>query len=127
MWAARSLARKVATGAIASGGVAVAVGDVFGDGSPDIIAATSLGNTVRAFNGVSVSPVADIVFADPQPNGGIRLAAKDTDNNGLRDLLVMGTGPGDFPRVERFDLTSMTRVDEVLDFPPNFAGGIFVG
>ena len=73
------------------------------------------------------TPTADIPLADPQPTGGLRLAAKDTNNDGFNDLLLMATGPGDMPRVERFDLTTMTRIDELIDFPQNFLGGIYVG
>jgi hypothetical protein len=39
----------------------------------------------------------------------------------------MATGPGDIPRIVRFNLTTMTRVDELLDFPLDFLGGIYVG
>jgi hypothetical protein len=110
-----------------TGGVSAAVGDAFGDHVPDIIAATSVGNLVRVFSGPGPTPIADIPLPDPQPTGGLRLAAKDTNNDGLNDQLLMATGPGDIPRVVRFDLTTMTRIDEILDFPPDFRGGLYVG
>src|SRR5205807_300495 len=74
-----------------SGGVSAAVGDAFGDHTQDIIAATSVGNTVRVFSGPNSTPTADIPLADPQPTGGLRLAAKDTNNDGFNDLLLMAT------------------------------------
>jgi hypothetical protein len=110
-----------------TGGVSAAVGDAFGDGTPDIIAATSVGNLVQVFSGPGPSPVATIPIPDPQPTGGLRLATKDTNNDGLADVLLMATGPGDMPRIIRFNLSTMTRIDELLDFPQSFTGGIYVG
>ena len=110
-----------------TGGVSVAVGDAFGDGKPDIIAASSVGASVVVFSGPTATPTAVIPVSDPQPTGGLRLATKDTTNDGLPDQLLMASGPGDLPRVERFNLTTMTRIDEIMDFPLDFRGGLYVG
>lgn len=110
-----------------SGGVSAAVGDAFGDGKPDIIAAASSGASVVVFSGPTPTLATTIPVSDPQPTGGLRLATKDTNNDGLGDQLLMATGPGDLPRVERFDLTTMTRIDEIMDYPLDFRGGLYIG
>jgi hypothetical protein len=109
------------------GGVSIAVGDVGGDGKPEIIVGATSGAQVRAFSGTTGAPVADIPFTFPQPTGGVRVATQDTNNDGNGDLLLMATGPGDPPRVVRVNLNNLTVVDELLDYPQDFRGGLYVG
>ena len=108
-------------------GVAVAVGDVFADGQPDILIGPGTGSTVLAYRGSDLALVASIPDAFPNAKGGVRVAAKDSNNDNVNDQLLVATGLGDAPRVYRFNLTTMARVDELFGFPADFKGGIYVG
>jgi hypothetical protein len=109
------------------GGVSIAVGDVFADGVPDIIVGATSGSQVRAFNGKTGALTAEIPFTFPEPTGGVRVATQDTNNDGRGDVLLMATGPGDPPRVVRLNLDTLLPLDEVLDYPQDFRGGLYVG
>jgi hypothetical protein len=56
-----------------AGGVRVAVGDVNGDGIPDIITGAGPGGgpEVRAFDATSLRPLADFFAYDPSYTGGV--------------------------------------------------------
>jgi hypothetical protein len=108
-------------------GFSIATGDVFADGIPDIIVGPGVGSTVRTFSGRDLTVTAEIPDAFPQANGGVRVGAKDTNDDGRNDQLLIATGTGDPPRVFRFNLRTMAYVDELFGFPADFRGGIFVG
>ena len=72
-----------------AGGVAVAVGDVNGDGRNDIITAPARGGgTVVVFNGVNYTPIMSVAPFGPGYGGGLNVAAGDVDGDGRADLLV---------------------------------------
>ncbi len=112
------------------GGVNVAVGDVNGDGTPDIITAGAKGPTqlVQAFDGTNV---ATPMFAfDPgyTPGflGGIRVAAGDLNGDGIADI-VTAPGAGELPAVRIFDGTDQSEIINFLAFPAGSLGGVSVG
>src|SRR5262249_49475903 len=68
-----------------TGGVYVAVGDVNGDGTPDIIAGAGAGAGpgVRAFDGKnSANVLQDFLAYAANFSGGVRVAAADVDGDG---------------------------------------------
>jgi hypothetical protein len=83
------------------GGVFVSVGDVNGDGLPDIITGTNGngGPEVKAFSGTNVltnpmPTILDDFFAyDPAFSGGARVAVMDINSDGKADIIT-AAGPG---------------------------------
>ena len=71
-----------------AGGVAVAVGDLTGDGIDDVIVATATGGGhVKAFDGTTGAEIRSF-FAFPGYTGGVSLAAGDVDGDGITDIVV---------------------------------------
>jgi autotransporter-associated beta strand protein len=82
------------------GGVTVAVGDVNGDGTPDVIAGAGLGGgpEVKVFSGTDGSVLMDFMAYDPAFAGGVFVAAGDVDGDGKAEVIT-GAGIGGGPHV----------------------------
>jgi hypothetical protein len=119
------------------GGVSVAVADVTGDGTKDIITGAGPGGGphVRVFQAasstigpLSISEYASFYAYNPAFLGGVRVAAGDLDGNGVAEILT-AAGPGGSPHVEAFVLNAAHQPETVLSFyayHPAFTGGVFV-
>ena len=85
------------------GGVAVAAGDVDGDGAADVITTPGVGGAahVKVFDGPTGAVLASYLAFDPAARGGAWVAAGDVDGNGLADIVV-GAGAGADPVVGVF-------------------------
>src|SRR5262249_39395305 len=71
-----------------AGGVTVAMGDVNGDGIPDIITGTATASShVKAFDGIDATPLLSFL-AFPGFGGGVSVAVGDTDCDGHSDIIV---------------------------------------
>src|SRR5439155_1334402 len=111
-----------------AGGVHIAMGDVDGDGFPEIITGAGAGGgphvrgfTVDTSNG-SVVPVGSVFAYDPAFPGGVYVAGRV----GLD--VVTGAGPGGGPHVRTFDgQTGQGTATSFFAYPTGFGGGVAVG
>ncbi len=106
-----------------TGGVYVAVGDVTGDGKPDLIITPDEGGgpRVRVFNGQGFGVVDDFFgIDDTNFRGGARAAVGDVNGDGVGDLIV-AAGFGGGPRIAGFSGKSIGTANHVKLFNDFFA------
>ena len=110
-----------------TGGVRTAVGDINGDGVPDIVVATGLGGgpRVRVFSGVDCSVLQDFFAYEPTYSGGLSVATGDVNGDGVADIIT-GTDMGGGPRVRVFDGKTGAVAQDFFAFDPTQRGGVRV-
>jgi hypothetical protein len=115
-----------------TGGVYVAVGDVNGDGVPDIITGADAGGGphVKVFDGASLLKgqvvVLDSFFAfAPTFTGGVRVASADVDKDGFADIIA-AAGPGGGPQVKVISGKTLFPIRNFYAYSAAFTGGVYV-
>jgi len=112
------------------GGATVAVGDVNGDGVPDVVVAAGVGGGPRvvvwdgkllAGGVVPTTPLADFFAFEETLRTGVYVSVGDVTGDGLADLLI-GAGPGGGPRVRLVDAASLLALGGVGTLDGNLAG-----
>jgi hypothetical protein len=108
-----------------AGGVRVALADLTGDGTPDVVAGTGPGRTaeVRVFDGASGAEVARAEPFGPGFDGGVFVAAGDLDGDGGAEVVVT-PDQGGGPRVVVLRGRELTPAGSFYGIDdPNFRGG----
>jgi hypothetical protein len=114
------------------GGVTVAIADMDGDGTPEIItgAGVSGGPHVRVLqlNGSGLTEIAGMYAYDVAFSGGVFVAAGDLDGDGVAELIT-GAGPGGGPhvRVWRLSAGQLIEIAGFYAYDALFRGGVLVG
>jgi hypothetical protein len=116
-----------------TGGVRVALGDVNGDGVPDIITAPGPGGgpQINIYDGQTGNLIRSFFAYNPTFAGGVFVAAGDFNADGYADV-VTGADAGGGPEVEVFDGQSIatsvaiTTLYNNFVFNPAFMGGVRV-
>jgi hypothetical protein len=108
------------------GGVRVAVGDVTGDGIPDLITAAGIGGGphIQVFDGTDFSLVAGFFAYEPEFTAGVYLAVGDVTGDGVAEI-VTGTGFGGGPLVRVFNQFGID-LGAFFPYDENFRGGVRV-
>jgi uncharacterized repeat protein (TIGR01451 family) len=109
------------------GGVRVAVGDVNGDGVPDVITGPGPGGGphVKVFSGTDGSLLTQFFAFDAAFTGGVFVAAGDVDGDGRADVIV-GAGPGGGPHVKVFSGADGAILNSFFAYAATFRGGVTV-
>ena len=111
-----------------TGGVHVALGDVNGDGTPDVVtgAGSGGGAHVIVFDGVTGAVLHSFLAYPLGFTGGVHVAATDVNGDGKADIIT-GAGPGGGPHVRVFDGATGAEILSYFAYAPGFTGGVFVG
>jgi ELWxxDGT repeat protein len=109
------------------GGVQVAVGDVTGDGTPDLIIGSGVGGgpRVRVLDGKTGEAVYDFFAYESTFRGGVQVSAADVDGDGRADILA-GSGFGGGPRVRVISGKDLSEISNFFAYESSFRGGVNV-
>ncbi len=109
------------------GGVRTALGDVTGDGVPDVVTAAGVGGGphVKVFDGKTGAVVRNFFAYDVRFAGGVEVAVADVNRDGAADIIT-GAGPGGGPHVKVFDARTGRELFSFFAFAPTFGGGVYV-
>ena len=109
------------------GGVRVAVGDVSGDGVPDIVTVPgpSGGPNVRVFDGRTGESIQSFFAFDPTFAGGVFVDVGNFNDDQFADI-VTGAGPGGGPHVKVFSGKDDSLLGEFFAYDAAFRGGVQV-
>jgi uncharacterized protein (TIGR03118 family) len=109
------------------GGVRVAVGDINGDGTPDIVTAPGRGGgpDIRVFDGTDGHLIREFMAFDQSFRGGVNVATGDVDGDGFDDIIV-GADAGGGPHVKVFSGADNSVLQSFMAFDLAFTGGVRV-
>src|SRR5207302_980821 len=110
-----------------TGGVRVAVGDVNGDGTPDIVCAAGPGGgpDVKVYSGKDLSLLFSFFAYDMRFTGGVYVASGDVNGDGKADI-ICGAGSGGGPNITVFSGADFSRLLSFFPYDPAFTGGVRV-
>jgi hypothetical protein len=106
-------------------GARVALGDIDGDGIPDIVTAPGAGvePLVKVFSGRNLALLSSFHAYEPAFHGGVFVAAADV-TRGRRAQVISGPGTNGGPHVRIFDPLTQRVVHEFFAYDRSFRGGV---
>jgi hypothetical protein len=113
------------------GGARTAVGDINGDGNPDLVVAAGTGGgpRVAVYDGTTIRPgqtpvklLNDFFVFEPELRNGAYVAVGDLNGDGFADLIA-GAGPGGGPRVYALSGAAMSQGGNTSTVLANFFAG----
>lgn len=109
------------------GGVRVALGDVDGDGFPDLVTGPGPGGgpAVKVFSGRDRSPLATFFALDEQDRSGLFVAAADVTRDGRAEVIV-GSGRGGAGVARVFEAPRGRHLGDVTPYPDRPGVGVRV-
>jgi uncharacterized repeat protein (TIGR01451 family) len=110
-----------------AGGVNVAVGDINGDGTPDIVTApmSAGGPHIKVFDGKTGQLIEQFMAYGPTFAGGVNLAVADVNGDGYADIITAPASNGG-PNVKVFDGRTGTVIASFMAYNYEFTGGVRV-
>ncbi len=109
------------------GGVRVAMGDVNGDGTPDIITAAGPGGGphIKVYDGNNLNLLHSFFAYDAAFRGGMFVASGDVNGDGFDDV-VTGADSGGGPHVKVFSGKDRSEIRSFYAYGAGFVGGVRV-
>jgi hypothetical protein len=109
------------------GGVRVAVGDVSGDGHPDLVVAAgpSGGPAVKVYDGRTGAVLSSFFAYAADFTGGVNVAVADVTGDGRAEVIT-GAGGGGGPQVNVFDGRTGAELGAFFAYDPSVRGGVRV-
>lgn len=109
------------------GGVRVALGDVNGDGVPDIVTGPGPGGGphIKVFDGTNLNLLYSFYAFNGNFNGGVYVAAGDINGDNHADIIV-GADAGGGPRVQVFSGKDGSLMRNFFAYDKFFLGGVRV-
>jgi len=108
------------------GGIRVAIGDVNGDGHPELIVAPGPGRApeIKIFDGITGQLIHSFMAFEETFRGGVFVTAGDMNGDGRAEIVV-APDKGGGPRVRVFNGTNLEQLADFLAIEdPNFRGGV---
>lgn len=109
-------------------GVRIAMGDINGDGTLDIVTSTPPGGgpRVKVLSGRDLATMADRLVYEPEFRGGVWIAVGDIDGDGKAEIFT-GADVGGGPRVRVFSSTDFTPRSDFFAYDASLRSGVRVG
>lgn len=108
-----------------TGGASVAVGDIDGDGTPEVIVGSGPGHAPMVWIAtVDGTPLTSFAPYDVNFKGGVNVAAADLNGDGKAEIIT-GAGSGGGPHVRIFDGKGLA-LGGFFAYVANFHGGVNV-
>ncbi|MFZ9862449.1 MAG: Ig-like domain repeat protein, partial [Gemmataceae bacterium] len=110
------------------GQIRVAAGDFNMDGRAEVVAAAGPGGgpAITILDSQTGEPRAAFFAYDPSFTGGVFVAVKDFNNDGIADIIT-GAGLGGGPHVKVFDGVNFQEIRSFFAYESSFTGGVSVG